>query len=232
MNKADILAHLKREQDPRGLAHWNENPQRSGGLKSHGIGLVKLRKFAKSLGRDPKLAKQLWSTNLHEAKVLALLIDDPKTMTVEQAETQVEQLQGGYLEHVFSSCDATLAKAPFANELLETWVLSKDKVRHRCGHGLLYEASKSKKKTAPTEATFLKHITRIGQTYKGKNQSTLLAMGNALMGMGCRTKTLNAAALRVAKQIGPIHFDPTGKCAPFDVEKHLTKDLIQKRLGT
>ena len=65
------------------------------------------------LGRDPKLAKQLWNSKVYEMKVLALLIDDPKAMTVEQAETQVEELQGGYLAHVFSSCDATLAKTPF-----------------------------------------------------------------------------------------------------------------------
>lgn len=77
------------------------------------MGLTRLRKYAKSIGRDAKLARELWKSNVYEAKVVSLLVDDPKRMTIEQAETQVEQLQGGYLVHVYSSCDAVLAKTPF-----------------------------------------------------------------------------------------------------------------------
>ena len=40
-----------------------------------------------------------------------------EALTREQAERQVEQLHGGMLVHVFSSCDATLAKTPFVVEL-------------------------------------------------------------------------------------------------------------------
>ena len=50
-----------------------------------------------------------------------------------------------------------------------------------------------------------------------------MAMASALMGMGKRNARLNAAALKVARQIGPIEFDPTGKCAPFDVAKNLSR---------
>ena len=109
MNKSEIHDFLKTNQDARGIAHWKSHEEKSGGLKSYGIGLTKLRKYAKSVGRDPKLARQLWNSKVYEMKVISLLIDDPKTLTVEQAETQVEQLQGGYLAHVFSSCDATAA---------------------------------------------------------------------------------------------------------------------------
>jgi len=126
MTKSEILEDLKANQDARGIAHWKKHEAKSGGLKSFGIGLVKLRKYSRTVGRDPKLAGQLWQANLYEMKIIALLIDDPKSMTIEQAETQVEQLQGGYLAHVFSSCDATLAKAPFVVELADKWIKSKD----------------------------------------------------------------------------------------------------------
>ena len=111
MNKPEVLEYLKANQDARGIAHWKKHKEKSGGLNSFGIGLTKLRKFSKTIGRDPKLARQLWQAKIYEMKIIALIIDDPKTMTMEQAEMQVEQLQGGYLAHVFSSCDATLAKA-------------------------------------------------------------------------------------------------------------------------
>jgi len=231
MNKSEILEYLKSNQDARGIAHWKEHQDKSGGLKSFGFGLTKLRKFSKTIGRNSKLARQLWKSNIYEMKIISLLIDDPKTMTVEQAETQVEQLHGGYLAHVFSSCDATLAKAPFVVELADTWISSKEPMRQGCGYGLLYEISKSKKKSAPDEAYFLSHIAHIEKTYAKQSTDVLMSMATALMGIGKRSKVLNAAALKVAVKIGPIDFDPDGRCDPMDVAKHLTSRYVVEKLG-
>ena len=231
MNKSDVLEYLKANQDSRGIAHWEKHEEKSGGLKTFGIGLTKLRKYGKTIGKDPKLARQLWQSNIYEMKIIALLIDDPKTMTIEQAETQVEKLQGGYLAHVFSSCDATLAKTPFVVELADRWIKSEDKVRQRCGYGLLYEISKSKKKSAPEDEYFLAHIAYIEKTYQEQSTTILMAMAGALMGIGKRNKELNAAALKVAMKIGPIDFDPDGRCDPMDVTKHLTSDYLKTKLG-
>jgi 3-methyladenine DNA glycosylase AlkD len=231
MKKSEILEYLKADQDARGIEHWKKHEEKSGGLRSFGIGLTKLRKFSKKVGKDPRLARQLWQSNIYEMKIIALLIDDPKTMTIEQAESQVEHLQGGYLAHVFSSCDATLAKTPFVVELADKWIKSEDSVRRGCGYGLLYEISKSKKKSAPEEEYFLAHIAQIEKKYPEQSTSVLLAMAGALMGIGKRSKELNAAALKVAMKIGPIDFDPDGRCDPMDVSKHLTSDYVKNKLG-
>ena len=103
-------------------------------------------------------------------------------------------------------------------------------MRKRCGYGLLYEVSKSKKKSAPDESVFLDHIARIERTYSEQPTTVVMAMAGALLGMGSRSVKLHAAALRVAKQIGPIDFDPGGKCAPFDVAKNLSHKVIKERL--
>ena len=227
MNKSTVLAHLKKNQDPRGIEHWKK--RNTGRLKSYGIGLTNLRKYAKTIGRNPKLARSLWNSDIHEMKIVAILIDDPKTITFEQAEAQVEELDGGYLEHVFSSCDAPLAKTSFVVELADKWIKSKDPVRRRCGYGLLYEISKDKKKSAPDEAYFLAHIADIDKKRKKASTLMLMSMAGALMGMGMRTKKLNKAALKVAKAIGPITHSET--CDPFDVAKHLTSDHAKKKLG-
>ena len=231
MKKSDVLAWLKTNQDQRGIAHWKKRDDTPEGMKSYGIGLVKLRKFAKSVGRDARLAKQLWKSNLHEMKIISMLIDDPQTMTIKQAETQVEELEGGYLAHVFSACDATLAKTPFVVELADKWVKSKDSMRRRCGYGLLYEISKDTRKSAPDEDYFLDHIAAIEKKHAKAPVPVLMSMAGALMGIGMRTKKLNRAALKVAKQIGPIDFDPDGNCDPYDVAKHLTGDHAKKKLG-
>ncbi|MGI9200004.1 MAG: DNA alkylation repair protein [Woeseiaceae bacterium] len=231
MTKSDVLEHLKSNQDARGIAHWQDHKEKSGGLQSYGVGLTKLRKYAKTIGVDAKLAKQLWNSKVYEMKIISLLIDDPKKITVEQAEAQVDQLKGGYLAHVFSSCDAKLAKTPFVVELADQWIKSKDQERKRCGYGLLYEISKQKKKSAPDDEYFLGHIATIDKTYAKQNIDIVLAMGGALLGIGKRNKKTNAAALKVARKIGPIDFDPDGRCDPMDVSKHLTSDYVKQKLG-
>lgn len=230
MKKSEILEYLKTNQDERGIAHWKKLGKKSG-LKTFGVGLTKLRKFSKTVGKDAVLARQLWQENIYEMKIISLLIDDPKTITMEQAEEQVEQLHGGYLAHVFSSCDAKLAKVPFVVELADKWIGSKDEIRKRCGYGLLYEISKDKRKSAPDEEYFLAHIAHIEKTHPKQTTSALMAMATALMGVGKRSKALNAAALKVALDIGPIDFDPDGSCDPMDVSKHLTSPYVKKKLN-
>ena len=148
-------------------------------------------------------------------------------MTMEQ----VDDLAGGYLVHVFSSCDATLAKTPFVVELVDKWIKSRDTVRKRCGYDLLYEISKDRRRTAPDEHYFLAYVERIDKHYAKPSFPVLMSMAGALMGIGMRTRKLNKAALKVAKAIGPIDFDPDGRCDPYDVVKHLTGPHARKALG-
>ena len=227
MNESEVLTLLAENQNERGIANWKKLDK--SGLESFGVGLTQLRKLAKRVGRDHDLAATLWKKQIYEAKVLALLIDDPKQVTRKQAEQQVEQLHGGMLAHVFSSCDATLAKTPFVRDLADEWMHSDDEVRRRCGYGLLYEISKDKKKSAPDDAYFLGRIAHIDSSWRNEGTTTLCAMAGALMGVGKRNKDLNAAALRVARDIGPIRFDD--KCDPMDVVKHLDNDRLRNKLG-
>ena len=232
MNKTQALALLKKNRNERGIANWKKGSYGDGGLKSFGIGLTVLRKIAKQVGRDRSLARKLWETDVYDAKVLGLLIDDPKQLTREQAEEQVEHLEGGMLAHVFSSCDATLAKAPIAFDLACDWIESRDEMRKRCGWGLLYELSKKNPK-GMDDAFLLGCIDRVGKESGSEPTWVRMAMAGALVGIGKRNKKLNQAAVRVAKQVGPIDFSSRSgtKCDPFDPHKHLTSEYLKKKLA-
>jgi 3-methyladenine DNA glycosylase AlkD len=232
MTVSEVLKMLESERDERGMIYWQKLGSATGGMTSYGIGLTRLRKMAKGIGRDRQLAQALWKSNVYEARVLSLLVDDPARITREQAEKQVEQLSGGMLAHVSASCDATLAKTPFAVELADQWVRSKDPVRRDCGYGLLYEASKLSGRKAPSEEFFLAHVARIADTIETETEKVRLAMGAALMGIGKRSAVLNKAALKVARKVGPIEFTSvSGECEPFDVVKHLTSDRLKEKFA-
>src|SRR5690606_13668844 len=201
MPVSEVLALLDAERDERGMSNWEKLGPNTAGMRSFGIGLTRLRKLAKQIGRDRELALALWKTDVYDARVIALLIDDPARITREQAEQQVDELAGGMLAHVFASCDATLAKTSFVVELADTWVRSDDPVRRNCGYGLLYEASKFSGKKAPSEEFFLAHVDRIATTIDTEAERVRLAMGAALMGIGKRSAVLNKAALSVARRV-------------------------------
>jgi 3-methyladenine DNA glycosylase AlkD len=233
MKKSDVIKLIRDNQNQRGIDNW-EKQHNPNGLKSFGIGLTQLRKLAKQVGRNHTLALELWDTDIYDAKTVALLIDEPKLITEYQAEKQVEELNVGLLAHVFSSCDATLAKSPIAFDLANKWVASEHDVRRRCGYGLLYELSKNKRDKRLTDEFFLECINQIDQQIRDMNESPKMrcSMGGALMGIGKRNIILNAAAIKVAKATGPIDFNEDGaKCDPLDVLKHLTSDYLKEKFS-
>lgn len=199
-----------------------------GNVKSYHVGLTDLRKLARKIGKDHSLALELWSSDIHEARIISLLIDDPKLITREQAETQVEQLDEPVYAHVFSSCNASLGKVPFVVDLASDWIASSDKVRRRCGYGLLSEIAGSKKKSAPDDEFFQDHIARIHKNYRNSGK---VEGAYALLCMGKRNAKLNATALKVAKEMGPVEYEGDKDCEPFDLVRHLTADHLKKRLG-
>lgn len=232
MNYSEVIALLKMNKSSLGIEKWNKKKSRIGRLKSFGIGLTKLRKLAKEVGKDHVLALQLWKSAYYDVKIIALLIDDPKQITRAQVELQIEELDQGHLVHVFSSCGAPLAKTSYVVDLAYDWIHSKDSIRRCCGYGLLYEISKSKKKNTPNDAFFLEIIEYISKQFDKENRQVRGAMGGALLGIGKRSVKLNAAAFKLAKAIGPIQIgSDQSTCKPFDVEKHLTSDYIKRKLG-
>jgi 3-methyladenine DNA glycosylase AlkD len=230
MKPAEVVALLESHRDERGVAHWEERYGDSD-LRSVGVGLTRLRALAKQVGRDAALAAELWRSPLYEARVMSLLIDDPKAMTSEQAERQVEELGVGQLAHVFASCDATLARSPVAVELAARWCTHDDPMRRRCGHTLVYELSKSKKRSAPDDGWFADRLAHVDATWAEEDTDVRMAMATALMGMGKRSAALWPDALRVARDIGPIDFDPSGACDPMDVVKHIDHPRVREKLG-
>ena len=67
MTKTQVVALLKENRNERGITHWKKKPRR---LKSFGIGLTQLRKLAKQVGRDHKLAQQLWKSDIRAARAI------------------------------------------------------------------------------------------------------------------------------------------------------------------
>ncbi len=230
MTKTQVIALLKKNKDDRGIAHWKRLGARD--LKSFGIGLTKLRKLAKEVGRDHKLAQELLGSDIYDARVVGMLIDEPKKMTREQVEEQADDLGYPMFSHIFTSCGAPLPKTPFARDLAVEWMDSKDPVRRCCGYGLLYELGKDKRDKELTDAFFKKYVERIRKTIRDEENWVRNAMNTSLLSIGKRNLALNKATLKAAKAIGPVDVDygDDNSCEVMDVVKHLSSDWLQEKL--
>jgi 3-methyladenine DNA glycosylase AlkD len=88
MQYQDILKRLEGLSDPEavaGMARFGINPE-----NTFGVSIPNLRKLARETGKDHALAQQLWASGIHEARILASMVDDPKVVTEEQMEGWVK----------------------------------------------------------------------------------------------------------------------------------------------
>ena len=84
MNYTDVLKKLKSLSNPKavaGMARFGINPD-----NTYGVSIPNLRKMAKEIRKDHNLAQQLWSSGIHEARILAGMIDEAEIVTEKQME--------------------------------------------------------------------------------------------------------------------------------------------------
>lgn len=84
----EVLKKLKSLSDPKaveGMARFGINPK-----STYGVSIPDLRAIAKELGTDHVLAQELWTSGVHEARILAGMIDDPELVTELQMESWVK----------------------------------------------------------------------------------------------------------------------------------------------
>jgi len=141
-SKRDVLNYLNENKDERGIKHWENAGVK--GMSSVGIGVTKLKAFAKKIGKNHQLALELWDEPIFESKTLATLIDNAKIITRQQINQQVQEVNFWMLSHAY--CNYLLAKYPAITTLAEEWIKSVDVLEKRCGFQLYYQIANNNKK--------------------------------------------------------------------------------------
>lgn len=80
----DELKTLSTPEHYAKLSHFGINDSKALGVK-----VPLLRLLAKKIGKNHELALQLWATEIHEARILATMIEDPKLVAENQFDSWV-----------------------------------------------------------------------------------------------------------------------------------------------
>ena len=198
MSLKEIISHLKKNANPKnveGMARFGINPK-----NTFGVSMPFLRGIGKKIGKDHKLALELWDSGYHEAKILASLIDDPKLVTEAQMEKWVKDFDS------WDVCDQTCMnlfdKTPFTLEKISQWTKNEKEFIRRAGFVLMAVLAVHDKKMIDKE--FIKFFEIIKKYSTDERNFVRKAVNWALRQIGKRNPALNRSAIKTAEEISKI----------------------------
>jgi 3-methyladenine DNA glycosylase AlkD len=190
-----------------------------------GITTPKLQKLAREIGTNHELAQQLSASGIHEARLLACMIDDPKQVTEEQMERWVRDFDSWDI--CDCCCGYLFDKTSFSYQKPFEWSQRQEEFVKRAAFSLIaYLAVHDKK--APDER-FLAFLPLIKAAADDERNFVKKAVNWALRQIGKRSLFLNQAAIKVANDLRLMN-SKSARWIATDALRELTSVPVQQRL--
>ncbi len=219
-----ILENLKALSDPKaveGMARFGINPK-----NTYGVSIPTLRSMAKKERGNHALAQLLWSTGIHEARILSCMIDDAKQVTEQQLEDWVKDLDSWDI--CDQCCSNLFDKTPWAHIKAVEWTRRNEEFVKRAGFVLMATLSVHDKKA--TDEAFLKFLPIIKRESIDNRNYVKKAVNWALRQIGKRNLALNKAAIQTSKEIQEKD-SSSARWIAADALRELNSEAVQKKLG-
>jgi 3-methyladenine DNA glycosylase AlkD len=218
-----VLAEMAALADPEAIKGMERFGIKVG--QGYGLSAPKLHGMAKRIGKNHALAQELWETGIHDARLLACLVDDPKQVTEEQMERWVCGFDSW--DVCDCCCGYLFDKTPFAYEKVAEWSARDEEYVKRAAFSLIaYLATHDKKAPDEKFLAFLPIIER--EATDGRN-FVKKAVNWALRDIGKRNPGLNRAAIEAAERIKATGAKHAAWVAS-DALRELTSEAVQERL--
>lgn len=192
---AEIVAHLRTLHDPR-----NVEGQRRFGITSAaeqlGIPMPVIRTLARAHRRQHTLALELWASGVHEARVLATLVADPRQLTRAEANAWVKECDNWVAT---DSLAWLVDRTAFAADVAQSWSARRNEFVKRAGFAVMAGMAIHRKELA--DDVFLEFLPAIVRESTDTRNFVKKAVNWALRQIGKRNPRLRRAAIDEAKRI-------------------------------
>jgi len=223
MTNEEIIRKLKSYSNPKnvtGMAKFGINPK-----NTLGISIPILRQLAKEIGKNHSLALQLWDSGIHEARILAGFIDNPKEVTEKQLESWVKDFDS------WDVCDQVCMnlfdRTAYAFQKAVEWSKSDKEFVKRAGFTMMASLAFHDKKA--TDEKLLQFLPIIKREATDERNFIKKAVNWALRQIGKRNSSLNRQAINTAKEILTLD-TKVSKWIASDALRELISESVQKRL--
>jgi 3-methyladenine DNA glycosylase AlkD len=218
-----VLRQLKSLSNPEnvaGMARFGINPK-----NTYGIPIPVLRRIARTLGSDHELALQLWKSEIHEARILAALIDVPERVRSQQMELWVKDFDSW--DVCDQCCSNLFYMTVHATRKAVEWSSREEEFVKRAGFTLMAALAVHDKKA--TDRKFIKFLKIIERQSDDERNYVKKSVNWALRQIGKRNIRLNKAAITTANQIRRRNSKASHWIAA-DALRELLGPKVQKRL--
>ncbi len=198
MQSKEILRQLQAQRDPKnvaGMARFGINPR-----NTLGVSIPTLRRIAWQVGKDHRVAQELWMSGVHEARILAALVDVPERVTEAQMERWVKDFDSW--DVCDQVCSNLFDKTRSARRKAIEWSKRDEEFVKRAGF-VMMAALAVHDKTA-SDGVFRKFLPLIQRGAIDDRNFVKKAVNWALRQIGKRNPTLNRAAQATAHEIQQI----------------------------
>jgi 3-methyladenine DNA glycosylase AlkD len=219
-NIVQKMKSLGSERDRAGMARFGIETK-----NAYGISVHVLRRLAKEIGTDHGLALNLWKTGIHEARMLASFIDDPKRVIGRQMENWVKDFDSWDI--CDQCCGFLFDKTKYARVKATVWSKREEEFVKRAGFVLMAALSVHDKDAR--DAVFLKFLPRIQEESLDERNFVKKAVNWALRQIGKRNRSLNKKAIEMGKKIGQLD-SKSARWIASDALRELTSKKVQGRL--
>ncbi len=223
MDCEEILKQLKSLSNPdvvAGMARFGINPK-----NTYGVSIPVLRKMAKQIGKNHLLAQQFWtSSGIHEARILAGMIDVPEKVTETQLERWVKDFDSW--DVCDQCCSNLFDKTKFAHKKAIEWSKRREEFVKRAGFVLMATLAVHDKEA--DNQKFMRFLPIIKREATDERNFVKKAVNWALRQIGKRNSALNKIAIQKAKEIQKID-SKSARWIASDALRELTGEAIQKK---
>ncbi|OHD25335.1 MAG: DNA alkylation repair protein [Spirochaetes bacterium GWB1_66_5] len=220
---AQIMKRLRAAARPdqlEGMARYGINPR-----NRLGVSMPELRALAKAVGKDHRLALQLWDSGIPDARILASIVDEPEEVTEAQMETWARGLDS------WDVCDQVCLnlfdKTPFAPRKIARWAGRQEEFVKRAAFSLIACLAWHDKKAA--DSRFLSFLPLIRSGATDERNLVKKAVSWALRHIGKRNLNLRRAALQTAGELQALD-SKSARWIAAQAHRELQSEAVRKRL--
>jgi 3-methyladenine DNA glycosylase AlkD len=221
---SDILKTLRALAKPRA----KEDMERFGifaGKSLGGISTPALKKLARKIGKNHRLAGGLWNSGFREARHVAHMTDEPEKVTEPQMERWAKDFDSWDI--VDGCCLYLFCKTPYAHRKAVEWSTRKEEFVKRAAFSMMAVLAVHDKQAG--DAKFLKFLPFIKRESTDERNFVKKAVNWALRQIGKRNLNLNRAAIKTAEQIRKLD-SRSARWIAADALRELQGAPVQARL--
>jgi 3-methyladenine DNA glycosylase AlkD len=189
-----------------------------------GVSVPRIRAVAGRCGTDHGLALDLWRTGIHEARILATLVADPRALTLEQMESWVVDIGSWDL------CDFAadlFGRTPAGPRTIRAWAERPEGFVRRCAFSMIARRAVWAKDAPDRE--FLGYLPVIRRAAIDPRNEVKKGVSWALRQIGKRNRALHAAAIEEAERM-LLLATPPARWIARDVLRELGREGTRSRL--